>query len=110
MTPEDRETLEELIAYATARAEWHPSLMGPTDPGWDEDDLAECVEAAARWALRALALRAALVERTCGTCVEIAHVVHYYTGEDVDELLDRYRLEQADNERYRVERAPKEGA
>lgn len=74
MTPETRETLEQMFEYARARAEWHPSLMSVTDPGWDEDDLAECVEDMARWGRRALALRDALTERTCGTC-------HYSDGD-----------------------------
>lgn len=68
MTDETRETLEQMYAYAASRAEWHPSLMPVTDPGWDEDDLAECVEQAAHWGRRALALRDVLTPRTCSTC------------------------------------------
>ena len=68
MTDQTRETLEQMYAYAASRAEWHPSLMPVTDPAWDLDDLAECVEQAAHWGLRALALRDVLTPRTCGTC------------------------------------------
>ena len=73
MTQETRETLEQLYCYAASRAEWHPSLMPVTDPGWDEDDLAECVEQAAHWGRRALALRDVLTPRTCETCRWLDH-------------------------------------
>lgn len=67
MTPETQATLEQMFEYARARAEWHPSLS-VTDPGWNVDDLAECVEDVARWGRRALALRDVLTPHTCGTC------------------------------------------
>lgn len=74
MTQETMETLEQMYAYAASRAEWHPSLMDITDPGWDEDDLVECVEASARWGRRALALRDVLTPRTCSTCRWVRHL------------------------------------
>lgn len=59
VTPDQCATLGEMYEYAKARAEWHPSL-DVTDPGWDLDDLAECVEESARWGRRAIVLRDAL--------------------------------------------------
>lgn len=105
MTPEQRETLENMAAYATARAEWHPSLMDVTDPGWDLDDLVECVAASATWGRRALAILTALTERTCGTCR------HGVDGvcRNLDSMHDDYRQFNPDDGCIKGWK-PKEGA